>query len=235
MLDVQDLHVEVDGRRVLNGVSLGVSPGELVVILGPNGSGKSTLLHTVMGDPRFTVVSGKILLDGEDICSLSPDERAKRGLFLAFQSPPDIQGITLASLLLRASDRERDPGAFSDLVDLTSYVGLDQSHLSRSLNMGFSGGERKRSELLQASFLDRKYLLLDEVDSGVDAEGLRRFASILEDFRASGKGIILVSHNPTILDFLTVDRVVVLKAGKILHAGGPELIDATLRGGNIDA
>lgn len=231
MLEVEDLHVRVGEKDVLKGVSLRVAPGELVVLLGPNGSGKSTLLRTVMGDPRCRVVSGRVLLGGEDITGLPPDERARKGLFLAFQSPPEIDGVTLASLLLRASGRERDVRAFSELTSLASRVGLNPSYLSRPLNVGFSGGERKRSELLQALFLDRKYLLLDEVDSGVDVDGLRTIADILNDLRSSGKGILLVSHNPHILDYLSVDRVLVMRDGRIVRSGGPEILGSVLREG----
>ncbi|HIQ09922.1 MAG TPA: Fe-S cluster assembly ATPase SufC [Euryarchaeota archaeon] len=231
MLDVRELHVDVGGKRVLQGVSLQVSPGELVALVGPNGSGKSTLLRTIMGDPRCAVVSGRIYLDGEDITGLPPSERAKRGLFLAFQSPPEIEGVTLATLLLKASGRERDATAFPDLEKVASRVGLDPSYLSRSVNVGFSGGERKRSELLQALFLDRKYLLLDEVDSGVDVGGLKKFADILGDLRGTGKGIVLVTHNPDILSSVTVDRVAVMRGGKIVREGGPEVLEAVMREG----
>ncbi|HID16506.1 MAG TPA: Fe-S cluster assembly ATPase SufC [Candidatus Atribacteria bacterium] len=224
MLEVEDLHVKVGGRKVLHGVSMCVAPGEIVALLGPNGSGKSTLLHAIMGDPRYKVISGSISLDGRDITGLPPDERAKLGLFLAFQSPPEIPGVTLASLLLRASGRERDAAAFSDLASLASRVHLDPSHLSRTVNVGFSGGERKRSELLQGLFLNRKYLLLDEIDSGVDAEGLKTVAKILDDLRNSGRGLVLISHNPNILDYLGVNRVLIMRDGRIVRSGGPDIL-----------
>lgn len=231
MLRVENLHVQVDGKDVLHGVSAYLRPGELVVLVGPNGSGKSSLVRTIMGDPRYEVVSGKILLDGEDITRLSPDERARKGIFLAFQSPPGIDGVTLASLLLRASGKERDVRAFSELTSLASRVGLDPSYLSRPVNVGFSGGERKRSELLQALFLDRNYLLLDEIDSGVDIDGLRLMAGIINDLRNSGKGILLISHNPHILDYLTIDRVLVMRDGRIWRSGGPEILETVLAEG----
>ena len=231
MLEVRDLHARVEDKEILRGVSLAVEPGELVVLLGPNGSGKSSLVRTVAGDPRYEVVSGNIFLDGDDITRLSPNDRARKGLFLAFQSPPEIEGVTLATLLLRASGRERDPKAFAELAQLAPRVGLDPSYLSRPLNVGFSGGERKRSELLQALFLDKKYVLLDEIDSGVDVDGLKLFAGIINDLRASGKGILLISHNPHILDYVHVDRVYVMRDGRILRSGGPEVLKSVLSEG----
>ena len=231
VLEVNDLHARVEEKEILRGVSLSVKPGELVVLLGPNGSGKSSLVRTVAGDPRYEVTGGKIVLDGEDVTSLSPDERAKRGLFLAFQSPPEIEGVTLATLLLRASGRERDPRAFAELAQLATRVGLDPSYLSRSLNVGFSGGERKRSELLQALFLDKKYVLLDEIDSGVDVDGLKLFAGIINDLRKGGKGILLISHNPHILDYVHVDRAYVMRDGRIIRSGGPEVLKEVLSEG----
>ena len=231
MLEVRDLHARVEDKEILRGVSLAVEPGELVVLLGPNGSGKSSLVRTVAGDPRYEVVSGNIFLDGDDITRLSPNDRARKGLFLAFQSPPEIEGVTLATLLLRASGRERDPKAFAELAQLAPRVGLDPSYLSRPLNVGFSGGERKRSELLQALFLDKKYVLLDEIDSGVDVDGLKLFAGIINDLRASGKGILLISHNPHILDYVHVDRVYVMRDGRILRSGGPEILKSVLSEG----
>jgi len=224
VLAVNNLHARVDDKEILRGVSLQLEPGKLVVLVGPNGSGKSSLVRTIAGDPRYEVTSGQILLDGEVATTLSPEERAERGIFLAFQSPPELEGVTLTTLLLRAAGRDRDPRAFSELLQLARRVGLDPSYLSRPVNLGFSGGERKRSELLQAIFLDRKYILLDEIDSGVDINGLRLFADIINNLRASGKGILLISHNPHILDYLTVDVVHEMRDGRILRSGGVEIL-----------
>ncbi len=234
MLEVANLSAEVDGKRVLDGVSLSVQPGKLAVLVGPNGSGKSSLLRTVMGDPRYSVVGGDVLVDGSSILSLSPDERAKRGLFLAFQSPPEFDGVTLATVLLRASGRERDPRAFAELASLASRVGLDPSYLSRPLNKGFSGGERKRSELLQAMFLGRRCLMLDEIDSGVDVDGLRSIARIIADLLSSGKGILLVSHSPSLLRLIRPDVVYVMRSGRIVRSGGMEVVEDILRDGFDD-
>ncbi len=234
MLEVRDLHAEVDGKPVLRGVSIKVAPGELALVVGPNGSGKSSLLRTVAGDPRYHVTSGDVLLNGESILGISPDERAKKGLFLAFQAPPEFEGVTLATVLLRAAGRERDPRAFSELAALAAKVGLDPSYLSRPLNKGFSGGERKRSELLQALFLGRDYLLLDEIDSGVDLEGLRRVAGIIDELVSAGKAVLLVSHNPALLDLIRPDSVYVLKDGALARSGGPEILEDVLRSGLYD-
>jgi len=234
VLEVKDLHARVGEKNILHGVSLRVRPGELAVLLGPNGSGKSSLVRTIAGDPRYEIVSGQILLDGADITGLSPDERARQGLFLAFQSPPEIDGVTLATLLLKAAGRERDVRAFSELAKLAQRVGLDPSYLSRPLNVGFSGGERKRSELLQAIFLDRKYLLLDEIDSGVDIAGVRLIAQIVEDLRGAGKGILLISHNPNILNYLTVDRVYLLKDGAVVRSGDGSILQDVISEGFHD-
>ncbi len=234
MLEVRNLSAEVDGKRVLEGVSLSVGPGDLVVLVGPNGSGKSSLLRTIMGDPRYEVTDGDILLDGESVLGFSPYERAKKGLFLAFQSPPEFDGVTLATVLLRASGRERDPRAFSELARIATRVGLDPSYLSRPLNKGFSGGERKRSELLQAMFLGRKCLLLDEIDSGVDVDGLKAIAEIIGDLVSSGKGVLLVSHSPALLKLLRPNRVYVLRDGRIVRSGGSDVLKDVLRAGFYD-
>jgi len=234
VLEVQNVSARVDEKVVVDDVSLKVRPGKLVVLLGPNGSGKSSLLRVIMGDPRYEVVSGKILLEGEHITGLSPDERAKRGIFLAFQNPPEFDGVTLATLLLRASGRERDPRAFSELAQIASRVGLNPSYLSRSANKGFSGGEKKRSELLQALFLDRKYLLLDEIDSGVDVDGLRTIAGIIGELVQSGKGVLLVSHSPALLDLIRPDRVYLIRDGRIIRSGGADVLKDVLRAGFYD-
>ena len=225
--------MEKDGRRILKGISLEVAPGTIVAVLGPNGSGKTTLLRAIMGDPGFEV-HGKILLDGENITELPPHERARRGIFLAFQSPPEIDGVTLATLVTRAAGRERDPKAFSELAQLANRLGLPPSYLSRPVNVGFSGGERKRSELLQALFLKPKYVLLDEIDSGVDLAGLRTIASAIDELRKSGAGIVLVSHNPKLFDYLRPDRVVLLRDGEIVDSDSGEHLErflASLEGG----
>ncbi len=218
MLRVVDLHASKDGREILHGVSLDVRPGSVVTVLGPNGSGKTTLLRAIMGDPSLSV-SGKIEVDGEDISGLPPHGRARRGLFLAFQSPPEVDGVTLATLLTRATGRERDPRAFAELAQLAAKLGLPPAYLSRPVNVGFSGGERKRSELLQALFLRPKYVLLDEIDSGVDLAGLRVIASTINELRDSGAGIVLVSHNPRLFDYVRPDTVVLLRDGRIVDSG----------------
>lgn len=231
---MENLSVRVDEKDVIHDIDLLLSPGELVVLVGPNGSGKSSLLRTIAGDPRYKVVSGRILLDGEDITRLPPDERARKGLFLAFQTPPEFDGVTLATVLLRAAGRERDPKAFSELVQAASRVGLDPSYISRPLNKGFSGGEKKRSELLQALFLNKKYVLLDEIDSGVDVDGLKQIAAIINDLVSAEKGVLLVSHNPALLQMISPNRVYVLRDGRIERSGGPEVLEDVLKAGFYD-
>jgi len=164
---------------------------------------------------------------GQLVVLLGPNGSGKSSLVRTVAGDPhyEVTAVTIATLLLRASGRERDPKAFAELVQLTRRVGLDPSYLSRPVNLGFSGGERKRSELLQVMFLGRKYVLLDEIDSGVDVNGLRLFASIINELRDSGKGILLISHNPHILDYLHVDRVYVMQNGRILRSGGSEILE----------
>ncbi len=228
MLVVEDLRAEVDGREVLRGVSLSLEPGKVVALVGPNGSGKSSLARVIMGDPRFRIISGRVILEGEDITDLPPEERARRGLFLAFQSPPDLD-VPLSRLLLAASGRE-DPRAFSEMVDAARRVGLDPAYLSRPANKGFSGGERKRSEVLQAIFLGRRYIIFDEVDSGLDVEGQRRMAEIIRDLASAGRAILLISHNPAFVRLVSPVRVHVMENGRIVKSGGTEV----LRGLELD-
>lgn len=222
-LVVEDMHVAVDGREVVRGVSFRAPKGEVTVIMGPNGSGKSTLLLSLMGHPRYTVTAGRALLDGEDILSLKPHERARKGLFLALQSPPELHGISVGNLLLEAASRLGLNLEWGAVAAALESVGLPRQYADRYVHVGFSGGERKRLELAQALALDPKVVMLDEPDSGLDIEGVRVLASKLKELAEKGKAVLLVSHNPKTIEYVAPDRVLVLVAGRIVAEGGVEL------------
>lgn len=224
LLDVQDLHVSVEGKPVLKGISLQIRAGEVHAIMGRNGSGKTTLSHTIMGHPRYEVTGGKIILDGEDITSLAPHERARRRLFLAFQYPVGIPGVNVGNFL-RTSVRavrgeEVDLKAVRKLIrDEASQLGVDESFLKRSLNDGFSGGEKKRMETLQMRILQPKVAILDETDSGLDIDSLKKVSESIEALRDPERGILLITHYQRMLNYIRPDKVHVLLDGRIVKSG----------------
>ena len=232
-LEVEGLRVRIGNNEVLHGISIEVRPGEIHALMGPNGSGKSTLAYTVMGRETYEVVAGRILLDGEDITGLPTHERALRGLFLALQEPPAIPGVRMSSFLIALHNKRlgveddlfklRDPRFLRVLNELVAKVGLPRDILSREVNKGFSGGEKKRSELLQALILEPKILILDEPDSGLDIDGVRMVASILREMAEKERGILLITHYTRMFSYLEPDRVTVLYRGRILASGGMEL------------
>ena len=232
-LQVENLSVEVEGKRILHGVTLSVGSGEIVVLMGPNGSGKSTLALTIMGHPRYKVVSGDILLDGESILNLYPEERALRGIFLVFQSPPEVRGVRIRTFLQamrnkksgkpltgRVSSASKE---YARLVEALKEVGLSEAYMGREVNVGFSGGERKRLEFAQALIFDPRIVVLDEPDSGLDVEGVSLIANEISNMAKGGKGVLLITHYARLLRYLDVDRVVVLVNGKIVAIGGKDL------------
>ncbi|MCE4625463.1 MAG: Fe-S cluster assembly ATPase SufC [Desulfurococcales archaeon] len=232
-LRVENLHVRVGPNTVLQGVSLDVKPGEIHALMGPNGSGKSTLAYAIMGREIFDVPGGRIILDGEDITGLPTYERALKGIFLAMQEPPEIPGVRMSSFLIAIKNKSmgetddlfklRDPRFLVQLRKLINKVGLPSNVLQREVNRGFSGGEKKRSELLQALIIDPKYLLLDEPDSGLDVDGVRTVASILREKKEEGKGILLITHYTRMFNFIEPDRISILYKGRIVATGGMEL------------
>ncbi len=221
-LVVENLHVSVDGREIVHGVSFTAPKGAITVIMGPNGSGKSTLLLALMGHPRYTVTEGRALLDGEDLLALKPHERARKGLFLAFQSPPELPGVKVYSFLAEAAGRL---GLSVDkrIEAVLEEVGLPRDYSDRSVHVGFSGGERKRFEVAQALLFEPKVVMLDEPDSGLDIDGLRMLSEKLRKLAASGKAVLLVSHNPKTIDYVKPNRVLVLVSGRIVAEGGLDL------------
>ena len=230
-LRVEELHATVHGREILHGVSLEVQPGRVVALMGPNGSGKSTLLYTITGRPGYEATRGRILLDGEEITTLPPEERSLKGVILAFQDPVPVPGVKLSTLITAAWNKRRgekdlvkpDPRLVAEVGKLADWLGLRRELLYRDVNVGFSGGEKKRSELLQLLVLKPRYALLDEPDSGLDVDGVKRIAEAAERLREEGAGLLVVTHYARILRFLEPDEVIVMVDGRVVDRGGPEL------------
>jgi Fe-S cluster assembly ATP-binding protein len=231
-LDISNLHVSVEDTPILKGLSLRVRGGEVHAIMGPNGSGKSTLAFTLMGHPRYEVTDGSVVLDDQDILSLTPDERSKAGLFLAFQYPQEVPGVSVASFLRAACNARRTPEQELTLMQFTrrlqekmTYLEMDAAFANRYLNEGFSGGEKKRNEILQMAMLEPKIAVLDETDSGLDIDALRVVAGGVNQLLTPQLGIIVITHYQRILEYLKPDFVHVLMDGRIVRSGGPDLAD----------
>jgi Fe-S cluster assembly ATP-binding protein len=232
MLIIRDLHVRVGDREVLRGVNLEVPAGEVHAIMGPNGSGKSSLSYVLSGKPGYEVTSGSVNYMGKDLLALAPEERAREGVFLGFQYPIEIPGVNNAYLLraaVNAGRRHRgqpeiDAFDFLQLVqERMKLMRMDESFLSRGVNEGFSGGEKKRNEILQMLVLEPKLAVLDETDSGLDIDALKVVAAGIASLRSPERAIVLVTHYQRLLDHIAPDRVHVLARGRILRSGGPEL------------
>lgn len=234
-LEVKDLRVSIDGKEILSGLNLSVDKGEVHAIMGPNGSGKSTLANAILGHPKYTVNSGDILVKGESILKLPTDQRAKKGLFLGFQYPTEISGVGYSHFLRNAynllgkEDKNRE--VFLTVREFHEYVkknldavGLDQSFLSRYLNEGFSGGEKKRSEVMQMLVLKPNIAILDEPDSGLDIDAVKSVAESINKLIETGAGVILITHYARILRYMKkLDHVHVVAKGKVIKSGGKEL------------
>lgn len=230
LLQIDDLHVSVGGKQILNGLSLTVNHGELHAVMGRNGSGKSTLANTLMGHPGFDVTSGRILFRGIDLIetAASPDERAKMGMFLGFQYPTAIPGVTLRNFLRTATAAVRGEPmrvvAFrKQMLAAMESLKIDRSFMSRYLNDGFSGGEKKRVEILQMAMLGPSFAVLDETDSGLDIDALRVVSDGINALRGPERGMLLITHYQRILNYVVPDRVHMLADGRIVKSGGPEL------------
>lgn len=227
MLKVDNLRVKVEDKEILKGISLTVDDGELHVVMGPNGSGKSTLALTIAGHHRYQVIDGRILFEGEDITNLPPEERAKRGIFLSFQHPVEVEGVKVIQFLQRVLKNLKgldEIQAYELIFNAVQELGLDESMLARFLNVGFSGGERKKLEMLQAYLVKPKLLILDEPDSGVDVDSLKMIANVINKLHEEGTSILLITHYGRILEHLKPSRVHVIKEGKIVASGGVELV-----------
>ena len=228
LFEFKGLHVEVEGKEVVKGVSLEVYPGEIHAIMGPNGSGKSSLSNALMGHPGYSITSGTALLNGKNILEMQPDERSRAGLFLAFQYPLAVPGVTVANFLRAALKSHRGPDAdMSDFRKLLKSemeaLSVDQSFATRYLNDGFSGGEKKRIEILQMSVLNPKMALLDETDSGLDIDALKTVASGINRFHNDTNGLLLVTHYQRLLNYVKPHHVHVMMNGQFVKSGGPEL------------
>jgi len=229
LFKIEDLHVSVEGTEILKGVDLTVERGEVHALMGPNGSGKSTLANAIMGHPRYEVTSGSVLLHGEDVLSLTPDKRAQLGLFLAFQYPVGIPGVVMGNFLrsaLKARHGEDVPvREFRKLLDETlDLLKMDPAFVRRYVNEGFSGGEKKRAEVLQMAMLKPEMAVLDETDSGLDIDALKTVAEGVNALRGPDLGALVITHYQRILDYITPDFVHVLFNGRIVKSGGPDLV-----------
>lgn len=228
LLEIQNLHVRVEGKEILKGISLTVERGRVHAVMGPNGSGKSTLSHTLLGHPKYEVTQGKILFEGEDLTTLKTDARGRAGIFLAFQYPTAIPGVSVANFL-RTALRARFQEAFkpkefrSQMKAAMAQLGIQEDFATRHLNDGFSGGEKKRHEILQMALLAPKLAVLDETDSGLDIDALRTVAEGITRLRHPGLGILLITHYQRILNHLQPDAVHVLVDGRIVRSGGKAL------------
>lgn len=232
MLKIENLHATVGGREVLKGIELEIPKGEVHAIMGPNGSGKSTLSYVIAGREGYEVTKGRILFDGRDISEMLPEERAAAGLFLAFQYPVEIPGVTVTNFLKTAlnavrtarGEKELDAVAFLKLQkQKAAALGIDTDMLKRGLNVGFSGGEKKRNEVLQLTMLAPKFAVLDETDSGLDIDALKTVAEGVNSLRGAERGFLVITHYQRLLDYIKPDVVHVLAHGRIHKSGGPEL------------
>jgi Fe-S cluster assembly ATP-binding protein len=233
-LEIKDLHVRVEGKEILRGVNLTVRQGEVHALMGPNGSGKSTLASVVMGRPGYEATSGDVLYKGESILGLTADERARRGLFLAFQYPVEVPGVSVVNFLRSAYAAIKNPTgdetkkisalAFRKLMkEKMSLVGVDDDMVRRYVNQGFSGGEKKKMETLQLAVLEPEIAILDETDSGLDIDALKAVAGGIDQLSGPDLGLLVITHYQRILDYITPDRVHVLMGGRIVKQGGAEL------------
>ena len=228
-LTVKNLHATVGGKEILKGVTLSLKSGELVAMMGPNGSGKSTLANALMGHPKYTITKGEVYLDGQNLLAMTVDQRARAGLFLGFQYPVEVSGVSLSKFLWTAFTQTRkadevDTDEFQAGLDRhLAYLGLDSSFLKRPLNEGFSGGEKKRTEVLQMATLEPRFAILDEPDSGLDIDAVRSVGQTVDKLRSPEIGMLVVTHYQRILKFLKPDRVYVMVDGVIALEGGAEL------------
>lgn len=232
MLTVKDLFVRVEEKEILKGVSLTVNPGEVHAIMGPNGSGKSTLANVIAGKDGYEVTSGKILFEGKDLLDMNPEERAREGVFLAFQYPVEIPGVSNASFLKTALNEIRKHKGLEELDAMTflkymrekmKNVGMDESLINRPVNQGFSGGEKKRNEIFQLAVLEPKLAVLDETDSGLDIDALKIVSNGVNKFRSKDNAVVVVTHYQRLLNYIVPDFVHVLVNGRIVKSGGKGL------------
>jgi len=229
-LEIKDLHVEIDGKEILKGVNLTINTNEVHAIMGPNGTGKSTLASAIMGHPKYVVTQGEVLIDGENVLEMEVDERAKAGLFLAMQYPAEISGVTNADFLRSAINARREEGdeislmKFIRELDKTmEFLEMPEEMGQRYLNEGFSGGEKKRNEILQMMMIKPTFGILDEIDSGLDIDALKVVSKGINQMRGEGFGCLMITHYQRLLNYITPDHVHVMMQGKVVKSGGAEL------------
>lgn len=230
VLEIKDLHVSIEDKEILKGVNLTLKTGEIAAIMGPNGTGKSTLSAAIMGNPIFEVTQGEILLDGENILEMEVDERARLGLFLAMQYPSEIPGITNTEFIraaMNAGKKDDEKISVRDFImkldEKMELLGMKEEMAERYLNEGFSGGEKKRNEILQLLMLEPKFALLDEIDSGLDIDALKVVSKGVNAMRGEGFGAMIITHYQRLLNYITPDIVHVMMDGRVVLSGGPEL------------
>ncbi len=232
LLEIKNLHAGIDGKEILKGLDLTVNPGEVHAIMGPNGSGKSTLAYVLAGKQDYAPTQGEVLFDGKNLFDMQPDERAARGLFLAFQYPLEIPGVATMTFLRTALNAQRKkrgeaelstPEFLKKVRELAKKLGVDQEMLRRAVNVGFSGGEKKRNEILQMALLEPRLAVLDETDSGLDIDALKIVAEGVNRLRDPGRSFIVITHYQRLLNYIVPDVVHVLSKGRIVKTGGKEL------------
>ena len=232
LLEIKNLHVEVEDKKILNGLTLTVEKGQVAAIMGPNGSGKSTLAYVLAGKDNYNVTEGDILLDGVSILGMAPDERAAKGVFLAFQYPVEVPGVATMTFLRTALNAQRKlrgepeystPDFLKLVRDTSAKLGVSQEHLRRAVNVGFSGGEKKRNEILQMAILQPRLAVLDETDSGLDIDALKTVSEGVNRLRSPERSMIVITHYQRLLDYIVPDVVHVLAKGRVVKSGGKEL------------
>lgn len=234
LLEIKNLHVEIEdeGKKILNGLNLTIEKGQVAAIMGPNGSGKSTLAYVLAGRPGYAVTEGDILLDGESILEMDPNERAAKGVFLAFQYPVEVPGVATMTFLrtalnaqrkLRGENEVSTPEFIKLVRDTSGKLGISQEMLRRSVNVGFSGGEKKRNEILQMAILEPRIAVLDETDSGLDIDALKTVSEGVNRLRSPERSMIVITHYQRLLDYIVPDVVHVMAKGRVVRSGGKEL------------
>ena len=232
LLEIKDLHAEIAGRKILNGLDLTVNKGEIHAIMGPNGAGKSTLSYVLAGKPGYEITGGEVRLNGEDLLAMPPNERAAKGVFLAFQYPLEIPGVATLTFLRTALNAQRkargeeelsSPDLLKRVREIAKKLNIDAEMLRRPLNVGFSGGEKKRNETLQMALLEPQLCVLDETDSGLDIDALKVVANGVNQLRSADRGMIVITHYQRLLDYIVPDIVHVLSAGRFVRTGGKAL------------
>jgi Fe-S cluster assembly ATP-binding protein len=232
LLEIKNLHAEVDGKKILNGLDMTIEKGAVHAIMGPNGSGKSTLSYVLAGKPGYTVTQGQVLLDGEDLLAMQPDERAAKGVFLAFQYPLEIPGVATMTFLRTAFNAQRKrrgdpelttPEFMKRVREEAGKLEIEPEMLRRAVNVGFSGGEKKRAEILQMALLQPRLAILDETDSGLDIDALRIVADGVNRLRSPERGMIVITHYQRLLNYIVPDVVHVLSRGRVVKSGGKDL------------